>query len=265
LGELVFIGLGLHDERGLSLRGQAEAKSCESLFAGLYTSLMPGLNVENLERMLGKTIQVLSRSDVEEKAESTILSQAKDRKVGFLVPGDPMIATTHVDLRLRAHKTGIKTKIIHAASVASAVAAVSGLQSYKFGRTVTIPAQREGQFPESIYTAIKNNLSIGLHSLVLLEIDMENKRHISIPLALTQLVHYSQQQSDKAITPGTLAVGVARVESPDMKIKAGTIEELTNFDFGEPPYALVIPGRLHFMEEEALHAFCAARKELFRH
>jgi diphthine synthase len=265
LGELVFIGLGLYDEYGLSLRGQAEAKTCDSLMAEFYTNQMPALNLENLGRVLGRPVTVLSRSEVEERADAAILSKAKNRKIGFLVPGDPMIATTHVDLRLRAQKAGIRTKIVHAASVASVIPAMTGLQFYKFGRTVTIPVEWSGGFPYSTYTAIKSNLSIGLHSLVLLEIDVENRRYVSISVALKQLTHYSQQQADRAITSETLTVGVARVESPDMKIKAGTVTEVTEFDFGEPPHALVIPGKLHFMEEEALQAFCGARGELFKH
>ncbi len=262
LAELVFIGLGLHNEYGLSLRGQVEAKSCAHLFAEFYTSVMPGLNLENLEKAVGKPVQVLSRSEVEEKAEQVILSKAKAGKVGFLVSGDPMVATTHVDLRLRAHKAGIRTSIIHAASVGSAAAGATGLQSYKFGRTVTIPASWQGEFPESPYLAIKGNLSAGLHSLVLLEVDVENKRHITIPEGLRQLLGVSRRRSETAIVPETLAVGMSHLEAPDMKIKAGTISELAQIDFGEPPYAVIFPGQLHFVEAEALELFCGARKEL---
>lgn len=262
MGELVFIGLGLHDENGMSLRGQREAESCNHLFAEFYTSVMPGLNLENLTRLVGKPVQVLSRFDVEEKAEQLVLSKAKAGRVGFLVPGDPMIATTHVDLRLRARKAGIRTSIVHAASVGPAAAGVTGLQSYKFGRTVTIPASWQGEFPESVYLAIKRNLSSGLHSLVLLEVDVENKRHINIPEGLKQLLAISKRKSENAIAPETLVVGISRLEAPDMKVKAGTISELAQTDFGEPPYALIIPGPLHFVEAEALELLCGARKEL---
>lgn len=179
-----------------------------------------------------------------------------------MVPGDPMVATTHVDLRLRAHKAGIKTRIIHAASVASAAAGTTGLQFYKFGRTVTVPASWRGEFPQSVYNGIRNNLSLGSHSLVLLEIDVESKTYISIPKALEQLLAVSERQSDNAIRSGTLVVGIARLESSDMIVKAGTVSELIGEDFGEPPYVLIFPGQLHFVEAEALHLFCGARKEL---
>lgn len=225
--------------------------------------MMPGLNLENLRRSLGKSIQVLSRDDIEEEAERLILSKAKAGKVGFLVPGDPMVATTHVDLRLRAHKAGIKTRIIHAGSVASAAAGVTGLQSYKFGRTVTIPISWQGELPESVHTCIKNNLALGLHSLVLLEVDVENGRHITIPEALIQLLRASKRKSENTVTPDTLVIGLARLEAPSMVTKAGTVSELMETDFGDgPPYALILPGQLHFVEADALQVFCDARKEL---
>jgi diphthine synthase len=262
LGELVFVGLGLHSESGLSLRGQAEAKSCDLLISEFYTSVMPQVDLANLRRLVGKDVQMLSRKEVEEHAEEIILSKAKEKKVGFLVPGDPMVATTHVDLRLRAHKAGIKTRIIHAASVASAAAGVTGLQSYKFGRTVTVPASWHGTFPESVYAAIKTNLASGLHSLVLLEIDVENNTYISISVALEQILDVSERQSENLIRPETLVVGVARIEAPDMIVKAGTVSEVVRTDFGGPPFVLIFPGQLHFVEAEALQLFCGASKEL---
>ncbi len=45
-------------------------------------------------------------------------------------------------------------------------------------------------------------------------------------------------------------------------MKAGTVTEVTQVDFGEPPFTLVLPGSLHFVEAEALHVLCGARKDL---
>jgi diphthine synthase len=262
MSELVFIGLGLHDESGMSLRGQTEAKSCDLLLSEFYTSAMPGLDFENLRKLVGKEVRVLSRTDVEEDAEETILSKARTAKVGLLIPGDPMVATTHVDLRLRALKAGIATRIIHAASITSAAAGATGLQSYKFGRTVTVPASWQGEFPESIYASIRNNLGLGLHSLVLLEIDTESKTYVTIQVALKQLLALSQRQPDHVIKPNTLVAAIARLEAPNMIVKASTVSEILQGDYGEPPYALIFPGKLHFIEAEALHLICGASKEL---
>jgi diphthine synthase len=262
MSELVFIGLGLHDESGISLRGQTEAKSCDLLLSEFYTNAMPGLHLENLRKLVGKDVHLLSRKQVEEDAEKTILSKARVGKVGFLVPGDPMVATTHVDLRLRAHRAGIKTRVIHAASVTSAAAGAAGLQSYKFGRTVTVPAYWQGEFPESIYTTIENNLSWGLHSLVLLEVDAENKTYVTIQMALKQLLASSQHQPGNAIKPETLTVALARLEAADMIVKSATVSEIMRANFGGPPYTIIFPAKLHFVEAEALHLLCGAPEEL---
>jgi diphthine synthase len=136
------------------------------------------------------------------------------------------------------------------------------LQSYKFGRTVTIPASSREELPESVYTALKANLTSGLHTLILLEVDVENNRHITIPQALTQLLDAARRRSDGAITPETLAVTLARLGAPDMALKAGTVTELMAMEFGEPPHSIIIPGHLHFIEGEALEEFAGARKEL---
>jgi diphthine synthase len=261
MGELIFIGLGLYDEQGISLRGLAEAQSCDHVFAELYTSVMPGLAIERLSQTLDKPVQTLSRIDIEERAEEKILSKAKFGRVALLVAGDPMVATTHVDLRLRAQKAGIKTRIIHGASVASAAAGVTGLQSYKFGRTVTIPVQRP-DLPESVYAGLRTNFESGLHSLILLEVDVENNRHVTIPQALQQLLDFSAREKDELIKPETLVVGLARLEAPDMIVRAATASDVGRMDFGELPYCLILPGRLHFVEVEALEVFCGARRDL---
>ncbi|MEM2890695.1 MAG: diphthine synthase, partial [Candidatus Hadarchaeum sp.] len=163
---LTFIGLGLGSE-GLSLQGLREARDSEAVYAELYTSLLPGLKIAELERKIGKSIKIVSRRIVEE-SPGEILEAAKSRRVSFLVPGDPMVATTHVDLRLRAARAGIETRIIHAASIASAAAGLLGLQSYKFGPSATIP------FPDNPstrpYEISAENLKSGWHTMLFLDL-----------------------------------------------------------------------------------------------
>ena len=56
MGELVFIGLGLHDEKGVTLRGLEEARGADMVFAELYTSTLAGASLESVERLVGKKI-----------------------------------------------------------------------------------------------------------------------------------------------------------------------------------------------------------------
>ncbi|MCX6659982.1 MAG: SAM-dependent methyltransferase, partial [Candidatus Bathyarchaeota archaeon] len=94
MSTLTFVGLGLYSELGITLEGLEEVKKAGRVFAEFYTSHMAGINISNLERMTGKRIEILSRRDVEEEAETRILRPAKSETCAFLTPGDPSVATT---------------------------------------------------------------------------------------------------------------------------------------------------------------------------
>lgn len=262
LTNLTLIGLGLHDERSITLEGLEEAKKAKYVFAEFYTSYMPAINISNLEKLIGKQVKILSRKDVEDHAKEKILVHAKKYPCAFLTPGDPNIATTHIDLRLRAENEGIKTSIIHSASISSAISGVTGLQNYKFGRTITIPF-KSTSISEIPYENIFENKSRGLHTLALLDINSENHLYMLIPEGLTRLIEIEEKQRKKCANINTLAIGVARLGSPDATVKADTIENLQKFNWGGPPQCIVLPGKLHFMEIEALKILCKANQELF--
>ena len=120
MGELSFIGMGLHDENGLTLRGLDAAKNADTVYAEFYTSIMPGLSMDRLRHLVGKEIEILTRKDLEENAERTIISKAEKKRVALLIPGDPMSATTHVGILLSAQKHGIRTLVVHSASILTA-------------------------------------------------------------------------------------------------------------------------------------------------
>jgi len=261
LSQLTFIGLGLNDERGLSLKGLDLAREADCVFAEFYTSLMPQLDVKNLEKLIGKPILVLKRSDVEENAQRTILEKIRGKKAAFLVPGDPMLATTHIDLRLRAEKAGIRTKVIPGASIFSAILALTGLQAYKFGRTVTLPRLETGKMPESPYDHIRTNLRVGLHTLALLDIAVERGYYMLIREGLEYIRRVEFHRAERIVGDSGLVVGVARAGADDAAVKAGTLGKLLDYDFGGPPHSLIIPSKLHFVEAEALETLAGANPE----
>jgi diphthine synthase len=262
LKELVFVGLGLNDEKGISLKGLEETKTADTAFLELYTSLLPDFSLENLTALTGKQIRVVTRRDLEEENGAVVLNAAEKGKTVLLVPGDPFVATTHVALRIEAEKRGVKTRIVHAASILSAVVGLSGLHNYKFGKTVTVP------FPENLsetpYNVIAQNKKLGLHTLCLLDLKTDEKRFLSVNEALMMLLEIEQKKRNRVVTPSTLAVGAARVGSDKPALKADYVKELLNYNFGEPPHSLVFLGQLHFMEAEALVAFAGAPAELRR-
>jgi len=164
---LFIVGLGLGDEKDITVRGLECVRSCSSLFLEYYTSVL-GADKNRLEEFYGIPITVADRNLVELNAES-IYKNAKTTNVGFLVVGDPLCATTHVDLMLRARNEGIKVEIIHNTSVMGAVASC-GLQLYQYGYTVSIPFFEENWKPSSFYDRIKYNKEGGMHTLCLLDI-----------------------------------------------------------------------------------------------
>ena len=264
MGEIVFVGLGLNNEMGISLRGLEEVKTADSVFIELYTSPMPNFSVKRFEEISGKPLHVVSRKQLEEENGEALLETARKSKVALLVPGDPLIATTHIALRLQAEKLRIKTSIVHGASILSAVMGLSGLHNYKFGKSVTIPFS-DGILIETPYNVIEQNKKLGLHTLCLLDIKAEEKRYLSIHESLCMLLKIEEKRKKKIVMMNTLAIGIARAGSENPIVKADSVRKLLNYDFGEPPFSIIFPGELHFMEVEALIFLADAPKSLSKY
>jgi diphthine synthase len=101
LKELIFVGLGLNDEEGISFRGLEETRKAGSVFMELYTNLMPDFSLKRFEALAGKKVILLLRHDLEEENGEAILKAAEHGKAVLLVPGDPFVATTHGRFGLR--------------------------------------------------------------------------------------------------------------------------------------------------------------------
>ena len=249
MGELVFVGLGLYNEKGICMQGLEELKSADEAFIELYTTFMSDFSTERLEEVSGKKLRRVAREDLEEKDGESLLRAARTGKAVFLVPGDPLIATTHVTLRIQAEKSGIRTRIVHGASILSAVMGLSGLHNYKFGKSVTIPFSGKSETP---YQVVAENKARGLHTLCLLDVMAEENRFMRIHQGLEALLSIEENRRQRVITADSLVVGIAQAGSPRPTVKAGLIKDLMGYDFGKPPHSIIVPGDLHFMEAEAL-------------
>jgi len=246
---LTFIGIGLSDEKDITVRGLEAVKKADFVYLETYTSKL-NCSFSDLEKLYGKKIILADRDLVENKAEE-ILDKAKTKKVVFLVAGDAFGATTHTDLYLRAVKEDIKVKVIHNASIINAISE-TGLQLYKFGKTTSLVFPEEKYQPESAYDVIKENKSKGMHTLVLLDVKSEENKFMTINEAIERLLGIEAKRKEKVFTKDTLCIGVARLGSENQMIKAGMVKKLIDMDFGLPLHSLVVPGTLHFMEEEML-------------
>ncbi|HSV49339.1 MAG TPA: diphthine synthase, partial [Candidatus Acidoferrales bacterium] len=239
-----------------------ETKTADAVFMETYTSRMPDFSMARFEAMCGKKVQLIKRQDLEEDNGKLIFQAAKKGKAVFLVPGDPFIATTHVTLRIDAEKHGIKTRVVHGISIMSAIVSLSGLHNYKFGKTVTVPFA--DNFSETPYNVIAQNKKLGLHTLCLLDLRSAESRYLSINEGLKLLLQVEAKKQLGVLTPDTPALGLARAGGDNPVLKADFIGKLLDFDFGEPPFSLIIPGDMHFMEVDALIAFAGAPKEFKR-
>jgi len=246
---LYLIGTGLGDEKDLTLRGLEAIKQCEKLYLEHYTSKL-ACSKEELEKVYGKKVTLASREFVE--SADQLLEEAKSANVALLIIGDPLCATTHWDILQRAKDLNIQTKVIHNASIMNVIGA-TGLQVYKFGKTTSLPFPRENFEPETPYNILKENKSIGAHTLILLDLDPPSNKYMSVNEAIELMRKIERRRNEKLFLPDDWCVGVARLGHKDQKVVAGTVTEVSDADFGEAPHALIIPGNLHFMEEEALN------------
>ena len=245
---LTFVGLGLYDVNDISEKGLACIRDADHVFLDMYTSRLMGASYQDLERCYGKPLHLLGREDVEQNPDE-LLRKAEGGRVVFLCAGDPMVSTTHADLRMRAAARGISTSIIHAASISSAVCGLSGLQNYRFGKSCSIPFPRKNWFPTSSIDVIALNLSLRLHTLAFL--DIQDTRYMTIPEAIALL---EPMAADKGV-PIPLYVGIARAGSDNPVVRAGTAKVLNTVDFGPPLHILIVPADLHDMERSYLEMF----------
>ena len=249
---LSLVGLGLSDEKDLTLKGIEIARSSDKVYIELYTGFWHG-NLENLEKIVGKKIEVLKRKDLEDESRR-IVEEARNGDVVLFVQGDPLVATTHSSLILEARRLKIKSRVVHNASIVSAIAE-TGLHIYKFGQTVTIPflEKTNGKLPQSVYEAILENKNLGLHTLCLLDVVAEEKRYMMPRDAVRILLELEKANNKKLLSVKEKIVFASELGGENQEIKYVTLSGLIDSDACRVPSALIILGKLHFTEEEFLN------------
>jgi diphthine methyl ester synthase len=246
---LYFIGLGLCDEKDITVKGLETVRKCDYVYLESYTSMLQ-CSLNDLEALYHRKIIFADREMVEKKAD-IMLQQALTHNVAFLVVGDIFGATTHTDLMLRAKEKNVECEYIHNVSIINAVGIV-GLELYKYGKITSIPFSTESFMPETPYDVIKLNRKEGLHALVLLDLRPDEQRYMTVNEAIKYLLHIEQNRKENVFTEDTLCIGCARIGCNDFKIKIGKAKELLSEDFGKALHCIIIPGTMHFIEEDAL-------------
>ncbi|GAW80514.1 diphthine synthase [Plasmodium gonderi] len=260
---LYIIGLGLGDEKDISVKGKEIIEKSDVVYLESYTSVL-FVSKDILEEFYKKHIKEVDRNFAEENCEQ-ILEEAINKKVSFLVVGDPLCATTHHDIILRAKRKNIQVQIIHNASIMSAIGE-SGMQLYNFGQTVSIPYFEENYRPTSFYDKIKVNLDNNFHTLCLLDIKikertieniMKNKniyepsRFMTVNEAIEQLIYCESVHKQNVITDNTQGIAIVRIGSNNQQIISGKLLVLKSVHYNDPLHSLIICSPiLHDIEKE---------------
>jgi diphthine synthase len=239
---LYIIGLGL-DVEGISQEGSKIVKRCKKVYLENYTAEFP-YTFEMIEDKLQKKIISANR----EKVESLdIVDEAKRMDVALLVYGSPLTATTHISLIQEAKRIGVRYRIIYSASILDAVAE-TGLQLYKFGKIASMPKwDKDKNFsPDSFMEIIKENQSVGAHSLILIDIGL------SFEDAAKQLAASAENHKFSL----KKVVVCERVGTEKKRIFYMPLEEILDKGINiKAPFSIIIPSKLHFVEKEMLDSF----------
>ena len=245
---LWFIGLGVSGISELSDNTISIIKNAEIVYLESFTSPISEDEKIQLENISTGKFKIAKRWLVEDGNE--ILENAKERETVLISYGDPYIATTHLELKTRAIKDNIETKTIHSSSIVSSLIGEVGLHYYKVGRVLTIMDD-----PKSIitpYNTIFDNLLNRIHSVILLEYNEDKSFFLEPQNALSMLLGCEEKQKRKIISSETFGIVASRIGKNDQRIISGNIDNLIKSKFGEPPHSIIIPGKLHFTESDAV-------------
>lgn len=239
---LYVIGLGIGDESDISQRGLEACGKSEEIYAELYTAMWQG-DLKKLGKKIGKSIKVLERHDLEDESEKFV-KKAKDKDIALLVPGDPLSATTHINLLMDAKHDKIPFQIIHSSSIMTAIAE-TGLNLYNFGKTATVVRPQKGYAPTSFYDAGFINKRNGMHTLFLLDVDMDTG------LGLEILLGIEKKRKRGVLGPEMKVIAASGIGTEKSTMRYDSVKNLLKQPL-KPPAVIIIPGRMHFIEREWL-------------
>ena len=246
---LWFVGLGISGTRSIPIEVVKIIQKADFVYLESFTSPIYKQQEEEIKNMVNGSFKIAKRWLVEDGQE--ILKASKSSTVVLLSYGDPYVATTHIELRTRAKLEKIETNTIHSASAITSMIGEAGLQFYKVGRIVTIMNEKKSVITP--YTAIFKNLIQGLHSVILLEYNQDENYFLDPKDAISSLMDVEKEQKRNVVNNDTFAIVASRIGFETQKITSGKFSNLLKVDFGEPPHSIIITGKLHFTESDAIN------------
>ncbi len=246
------IGIGLKPEH-ITLEAISAIKTCDEVYLEKYTSQYVEGENSKLEEITGKKVVLINREEVEVNFENKI-KKSKEKNIALLIFGNALTATTHIQLLIDSKKSEIDYKVIPGISVTNTIAE-SGLDEYKFGRTVTICYHLPNFEPESFYDQILTNQKLGLHTLCLLDIkkDQENEMMMNASEAIEILEKIKTKRNDNNNFEYLALVGMTNSNQKIVfgKEKINSCKEVNEIF----PQSLIILGKANEKEMEAIKIY----------
>ena len=245
---LWFVGLGISGFKSNPNEALDVLSKSDIVYLEQFTSPISKSDLTKNKNSTKGEFKPAKRWQVEDGNE--ILRDAKKKRVVLLSYGDPFIATTHIELRTRAIEEKIKTHSIHASSSLTSMIGECGLHYYKVGRIATIMSEMKSL--TTPYYVIYKNIIEGNHTVLLLEYNQDKDFFLDPKDALNGLLETEKGQRRNVINLSTYAIVASRIGFKDQTIISGKISSLKKKDYGKPPHTVIIPGRMHFTESDAL-------------
>jgi diphthine synthase len=265
---LYLIGIGINEFESLSLGSMEILKKSDIVYVERFTGFISDEFMENLSGLLRNPRDSKSRNDIEIKFIKRwfiedgreVLKNAQKFHVSILVYGDPLVATTYNELLVRAKKQSIEFKVVHSSSGILSLMGESGLQPYKFGKMVTMMDDPMSSI--TVYNTIYENICLGLHTLILTEYNNDdgknNFQSTSDPFFLSPnrvmnlLLEREKEIKLLNFSAETYGMVATKIGHKESTFKSGTIESLLKLEYRGGPNSIIIPGRLHFTEVDAI-------------
>ncbi|MEM1644355.1 MAG: diphthine synthase [Ignisphaera sp.] len=248
------IGLGLSIDL-VPIGALFRLLSCQKIYIDTYTSdWFPSIDyIADIFSQLGVEVVMAKRENLEGESINKIVEEAKFNNICIAVIGDPMIATTHSAIIVEALNKDIEVEVLPASSILNTAISLSCLQAYRFGKIVTIVKPKSGIFYEYPLQVIKMNRERDLHTLTLLEIDLEQKYYMTPKEAIEILLTIQKNTNDDVLKEKDKIIIIKAVGSENGRIEVMTIEEILKKEFEKTLYTLIIPAKtFHPIEEECL-------------
>ena len=250
---LWLIGIGPGDLDHITERAKRVAKGCSKRYLEGYTAILPPIEEKRLEAVVGPW-ERLMRDGVE--SPENMLDEARVGSVALLVVGDPMQATTHIDLEERCAEEGIGFNVIPGLTATALAVSLSGLQSYRFGRQVTIPFSDGEYLPTSPFEMICKNKEGGMHTLALLDLDptgmgLEQPRPMTPGEAVDHLVRMNERSEEfNQPVEDWQGLLLSDLGTEEERVVSGRMRDISQIEGGHI-HALIVAAEFSGMEAEA--------------